>query len=386
MSKEPVREPQTDRQRQVFDAVEEGLQTTEIAALLGISYQRVGQICKSLNIRPIDRAGKSKMMMEEAGRLHNSGQPIEDIANAIGCSLSTAKTKVYDFLRSVGVAQSQIVAERREKVSKLINDGFSRNEIAKMVNVQRNVVQQDTEGLGLSISREDIFARTKERQAQAQLLKVAGLTLEQIAENLEISKQQAWNYLNESKINDDILSKVHDLVKKGFPGRRIEVELGISHQRVINAIRQLKDRKLIAPGRRKTVKNPDGKSVISPSKPNHPLSIKGDVACPNSECINHADPMSGFYRKKGKLVRKSGATVQRYQCKFCGTYFNAMLTRAERGQRRPELNSLIVKLKSKGMSQRKIAAVVGCNKVTVGKKLKEFAVSKDDQSAKLGNN
>lgn len=73
--------------------------------------------------------------------------------------------------------------------------------------------------------------------------------------------------------------------------------------------------------------------------------------------------------KKGYFKTKwNHQPVPRYRCKECGRYFSSHTERETFGQHRPDMNDPVFKLYSGGMTQRRMAIVLGINRKTVIRK------------------
>lgn len=80
--------------------------------------------------------------------------------------------------------------------------------------------------------------------------------------------------------------------------------------------------------------------------------------CPNAEC----GATGKFFIKKGYFKTKWNAQpVPRYRCKKCGKFFSSQTLRPTAGQKKPHLNHEIYKLYASGMTQKRLAQVLGCN-------------------------
>jgi transposase-like protein len=91
--------------------------------------------------------------------------------------------------------------------------------------------------------------------------------------------------------------------------------------------------------------------------------------CPNPACPNHSVPRPGYSIKKGYFTTKwNHQPVPRYRCKDCGRCFSSHTFRETRGQHRPDLNEMVLKLYASAMTQRRMAIVLGINRKTVVRK------------------
>ena len=88
--------------------------------------------------------------------------------------------------------------------------------------------------------------------------------------------------------------------------------------------------------------------------------------CPNTEC----GATGKFFIKKGYFKTKWNAQpVSRYRCKKCGKFFSSHTLRPTVGQKKPHLNHEIYKLYASGITQKRLAQVLGCNPKTVARKV-----------------
>jgi transposase-like protein len=88
--------------------------------------------------------------------------------------------------------------------------------------------------------------------------------------------------------------------------------------------------------------------------------------CPSAEC----GAIGKFFIKKGYFKTKWNAQpVPRYRCKKCGKFFSSHTLRPTAGQKKPHLNHEIYKLYASGMTQKRLAQVLGCNPKTVARKV-----------------
>lgn len=96
--------------------------------------------------------------------------------------------------------------------------------------------------------------------------------------------------------------------------------------------------------------------------------------CPNLQCVNHTHPPTGrgtWWRKNGRRKTKRG-WVPRYQCCMSLTTWSGRTT--TRRQKRPDLNRLILKLAVSGMTMRRMALVLECDRKTVARKIRSLAI------------
>jgi transposase-like protein len=91
--------------------------------------------------------------------------------------------------------------------------------------------------------------------------------------------------------------------------------------------------------------------------------------CPNKVCANHGKPAAGFFVKRGYFKTKwNGQPVPRYRCRDCGRFFSSHSHKETFRQHRPDLNRTVLQLYASGMSQRRMAIVLGVNLKTVVRK------------------
>ena len=78
--------------------------------------------------------------------------------------------------------------------------------------------------------------------------------------------------------------------------------------------------------------------------------------CPNERCPEHADPRERFFRRHGVYRPKCRAhPVPRFLCKSCGKSFSRQTFRADRYDKKPYLNPLILVPLTSGVGLRKSA-------------------------------
>lgn len=91
--------------------------------------------------------------------------------------------------------------------------------------------------------------------------------------------------------------------------------------------------------------------------------------CPKKDCANHLNPVGGFYTKRGYFKTKWNAQpVPRYRCKSCGKYFSSHTELETYGQHRPDLNGMVYRLYSSGITQRRMAIILRVNRKTIVRK------------------
>lgn len=88
--------------------------------------------------------------------------------------------------------------------------------------------------------------------------------------------------------------------------------------------------------------------------------------CPNLECASNNGVTKFRYIKKGTYRTKHNRQlVVRYQCSVCKKHFSANTFKYIYRQNKPFLNKEIFKMYCSGMTQRRMAKVLGCNRGTV---------------------
>jgi len=100
------------------------------------------------------------------------------------------------------------------------------------------------------------------------------------------------------------------------------------------------------------------------------------INCPRSECRSHlwSDPKSnpivrnGFFRRSSDCRR-----IRRYFCRSCKNYFSTASFRADRYQKKRRINFHLNRLYCSGVSQRRLARVLGVNPKTVVRKIRFLA-------------
>ncbi len=91
--------------------------------------------------------------------------------------------------------------------------------------------------------------------------------------------------------------------------------------------------------------------------------------CPNTDCQCSKGNNGKFYIKKGFYKTKYNYQwVQRYQCKFCGTFFSTHSFNDTFGQHKPNKNTEIFNLLSSGVTLRRIAKIMNVARKTVERK------------------
>ena len=96
-----------------------------------------------------------------------------------------------------------------------------------------------------------------------------------------------------------------------------------------------------------------------------PLSMIKKTRCPYQNCQSFKTVCNGHYYRSSDQK-----TIQRYRCYHCGKRFSrATLSPAYRQKKRP-LNKIIRHLRDLGISQRRMAALLGVNRRTVRRKIR----------------
>ena len=95
------------------------------------------------------------------------------------------------------------------------------------------------------------------------------------------------------------------------------------------------------------------------------------IYCPNASCGHHlAARGARFYKYAGYFrTRYNHQPVPRYRCRECGKYFSSHTFRHTYRQTRPDLNRSIFELLCSGVTQRRIAKLLRCDRKTVARKL-----------------
>jgi len=91
--------------------------------------------------------------------------------------------------------------------------------------------------------------------------------------------------------------------------------------------------------------------------------------CPDPACEHHNNPAADFYVHRGSCrTRHDRQEVPRYQCKACVRTFSSRRFSPTARQHKPEVNDLLAKMPSSGVTQRRAARLLRINKATVAKK------------------
>lgn len=104
--------------------------------------------------------------------------------------------------------------------------------------------------------------------------------------------------------------------------------------------------------------------------------------CSNPDCQYHENAPKNFCVKCGYFKTKwNYQPVPRYRCKACGKKLSSHTERDTNGQHRPDLNAKIEQMHQMGISERKIAAILGCDRKTVARKIGELDESGGNKAA-----
>lgn len=92
--------------------------------------------------------------------------------------------------------------------------------------------------------------------------------------------------------------------------------------------------------------------------------------CPNVDCPTRKKPFPEFdYRKRGSFPHKrTGKTVQRWQCKTCGRTFSQRTEAEDKQQRRPDINKKLMGLLCSGVTLRRAAELLDVTYNTIRRK------------------
>lgn len=95
------------------------------------------------------------------------------------------------------------------------------------------------------------------------------------------------------------------------------------------------------------------------------------IHCPNEECEHHRneDESNVFFYQNGFYKLKNGNRVRRLLCKSCGTKFSLATFKDTYRQKRPDLNAEVFKLLASGVTLRRSAKILECNRKTIVRKL-----------------
>jgi transposase-like protein len=85
--------------------------------------------------------------------------------------------------------------------------------------------------------------------------------------------------------------------------------------------------------------------------------------CPSGRCLGSRCSKKGYFKTKW-----NAQPVARYRCARCGRYFSSHTFRKSFGQKRPDLNDKVFQLYASGMTQRRMAIVLGVNRKTIVRK------------------
>ena len=103
------------------------------------------------------------------------------------------------------------------------------------------------------------------------------------------------------------------------------------------------------------------------------------IHCPRSHCSSaiSRSPKTRTVVRNGYFRKKSESRwVRRYFCKNCRSYFSRSTFRADRYQKKRRFNVVIDRLYDSGVSQRRLARVLGLNPKTVVRKIRFLAEQK----------
>ncbi|WP_146592221.1 helix-turn-helix domain-containing protein [Puniceibacterium confluentis] len=140
------------RRRGVAAGFNAGRSDAEIAASLGLSQERVGNIRRALGLKRSNEA-QVEARREKVARLHSEGLPDPEIARRTGLSISTVR-----HCRGVQGLAAHAAAVWHEKqrlavVAACVADGLSDDEIAARVGRHVSGVRRQRATLGLAANR-----------------------------------------------------------------------------------------------------------------------------------------------------------------------------------------------------------------------------------------
>lgn len=96
--------------------------------------------------------------------------------------------------------------------------------------------------------------------------------------------------------------------------------------------------------------------------------------CPNQSCSAHSSPAPGFFKRDGFYRAKCRShRVQRYCCKRCNKTFSRQTFRADRWDKRPHLNVLLVQSVSSGLGLRATSRMLGLSLRSTDLKFRKLA-------------
>jgi transposase len=110
---------------------------TTIALKLGLTRQRISQICKSFNIDPRDRPAKDQSAREYAVSLARNGMSVRDIASEVGRN----KVTIREWLDREGVmAQDRLPRKAWRILAELLNTDDTLTDIAERLSTTTQTV------------------------------------------------------------------------------------------------------------------------------------------------------------------------------------------------------------------------------------------------------
>ena len=101
------------------------------------------------------------------------------------------------------------------------------------------------------------------------------------------------------------------------------------------------------------------------------------ILCPRPGCSSHTirRPKRKLILRNGFFRRSSdGRRISRFHCRCCGFYFSRATQRADRYQKKRQLNFVTSELYCSGVSQRRLARVLRVNPKTVVRKIRYLAM------------
>jgi hypothetical protein len=95
------------------------------------------------------------------------------------------------------------------------------------------------------------------------------------------------------------------------------------------------------------------------------------IHCPEETCEHHKNEDEGnvFFYQNGFYKLKNGSRVRRLLCKSCGTKFSTATFKDTYRQKRPDLNFAVFKLLASGVTLRRSAKILECDRKTIVRKL-----------------
>lgn len=110
------------------------------------------------------------------------------------------------------------------------------------------------------------------------------------------------------------------------------------------------------------------------------------IKCPNSECslAPSSGPGPRLIVRNGSFRRSSDSRrIPRYHCRGCKLYFSKATLRADRYQKKRRANIEIARLYASGITQRRLARVLGLNRKTVVRKIRFLAEQERKKQAEF---